>query len=219
MARYCVTVTSVTVSDFSCITFITFHLSKSSKNTLILNKGGTASTVLYGDYGPAKKEIAEATGVSNYNLAFMFGDKVVFHGVVNEEGTEMTSWGFSNSVEVNKLLSSEDVERIKADRDPLDEPRLRNSFLGDIISDLIIVSTSVSCPHIKPQPGKQGKIFWLSGPPGAGKSTTCQLMARKHDFVYYEADATMQFINPFVDLDADNPTVAAFAGKSLKVRK
>ena len=42
-------------------------------------------------------------------------------------------------------------------------------------------------------------------------------MARKHDFVYYEADATMQFINPFVDLNADNPTVAAFGGKSLKV--
>ena len=74
-----------------------------------------------------------------------------------------------------------------------------------------------SCPHIKPMPGKKGKIFWLSGPPGAGKSTTCQLMARKHDFVYYEADATMQFINPFVDLNVENPTVAAFAGKSLKV--
>ena len=42
-------------------------------------------------------------------------------------------------------------------------------------------------------------------------------MARKHDFVYYEADATMQFINPFVDLNVENPTVAAFAGKSLKV--
>ena len=75
-----------------------------------------------------------------------------------------------------------------------------------------------SCPHIKPMPGKKGKIFWLSGPPGAGKSTTCQLMARKHDFVYYEADATMQFINPFVDLNVENPTVAAFAGKSLKVK-
>ena len=42
-------------------------------------------------------------------------------------------------------------------------------------------------------------------------------MARKHDYIYYEADATMQFINPFVDLNVDNPTVAAFSGKSLKV--
>ena len=67
----------------------------------------------------------EATGASNYNLAFSFGDKIMFHGVVNEEGTEMTTWGFSNSVEIMKVLSSEDVERIKKDRDPLDEPRLR----------------------------------------------------------------------------------------------
>ena len=79
---------------------------------------------MYGDYGPAKKEIADATGASNYNLAFAFGDKVMFHGVVNEEGTEITTWGFSNSVEIMKLLSSEEVERIREDRDPLDEPRL-----------------------------------------------------------------------------------------------
>ena len=94
-------------------------------NSPIPYAGGTASTILYGDYGPAKKEIAEATGASNYNLAFAFGDKVMFHGVVNEEGTEMTTWGFSNSVEVMKLLSSEEVERIREDRDPLDEPRLK----------------------------------------------------------------------------------------------
>ena len=91
------------------------------------DEGGTASTILYGDYGPAKKEIVEATGASNYNLAFSFGDKIMFHGVVNEEGTEMTTWGFSNSVEIMKVLSSEDVERIKKDRDPLDEPRLKDT--------------------------------------------------------------------------------------------
>ena len=92
-------------------------------------------------------------------------------------------------------------------------------FSVDIFSILNYPLPPASCPHIKPQPEKQGKIFWLSGPPGSGKSTTCQLMARKHDFVYYEADATMQFINPFVDLNVDNPTVAAFGGKSLKVRR
>ena len=78
---------------------------------------------------------------------------------------------------------------------------------------------SFSCPHITPQPEKPGRIFWLSGPPGAGKSTTCQLMARERgNFVYYEADATFQFINPFVDVHADNPSLAGFEGKALKVR-
>ena len=83
---------------------------------------------MYGDFGPAKREIVEATGASNYNIAFAFGDKIIMHGVVNEEGTEMTTWGFSNSVETLKLLSFEDVERIREDRDPLDEPRLKKPF-------------------------------------------------------------------------------------------
>ena len=74
-----------------------------------------------------------------------------------------------------------------------------------------------SCPHITPQPEKKGKIYWISGPPGAGKSTTCQLLGREKGFVYYEADAMLSFINPFIPLDADNPTMAQKAQKSLKV--
>ena len=75
-----------------------------------------------------------------------------------------------------------------------------------------------SCPHITPKPGAPGKIYWCSGPPGAGKSTTCQLLARKNGYVYYEADATMQLINPFVPNDAENPSMAQIHQKSLKVR-
>ena len=73
------------------------------------------------------------------------------------------------------------------------------------------------CPHITPTPGKQGKVYWLSGPPGAGKSTTCQLMAREKGFIYYEADCVMQMVNPFTDINADNPSVASFMAKPLKV--
>ena len=68
-----------------------------------------------------------------------------------------------------------------------------------------------------PQPEKQGKIFWLSGPPGAGKSTTCQLMARENGYVYYEADATTSFVNPFIDLEAENPSMATMQQKPVKV--
>ena len=74
-----------------------------------------------------------------------------------------------------------------------------------------------SCPHITPKPEKKGKIYWISGPPGAGKSTTCQLMGRKHGFVYYEADAMMSFVNPFVPLDVENPSYAQRFQKPLKV--
>ena len=52
---------------------------------------------------------------------------------------------------------------------------------------------------------------------GAGKSTTCQLMGRNKGYIYYEADSILQLVNPFVDVYADNPTMATLAGKPLRV--
>ena len=69
-----------------------------------------------------------------------------------------------------------------------------------------------------PKPEKQGKVFWISGPPGAGKSTTCQLMARENGYVYYEADATTSFVNPFVNLDVQEPSMATMQQRPVKVR-
>ena len=58
----------------------------------------------------------------------------------------------------------------------------------------------------------------MSGPPGAGKSTTAQLMGKKAGYVYYEADCSM-VLNPFVPTNVDNPTLAAFKQKPIKVRR
>ena len=49
------------------------------------------------------------------------------------------------------------------------------------------------------QPDVPGKILWLSGAPGMGKSTSAQMLGRDHGYVYYEADC--------------------FAKKVLKVKK
>ena len=57
----------------------------------------------------------------------------------------------------------------------------------------------------------------LSGPPGAGKSTTAQRLARDNGFVYYEADAFFMFCNPFNPIDHDNPSMATLEQKPLKV--
>ena len=59
--------------------------------------------------------------------------------------------------------------------------------------------------------------FILSGPPGAGKSTTCQLMAKEAGYVYYEADCTTNNLNPFIGTDVENPTIASLKQKPLKV--
>ena len=57
----------------------------------------------------------------------------------------------------------------------------------------------------------------ISGPPGAGKSTSAQLMGRNHGHVYFEADCLMSFANPFIDLNVENPSMAQRALTPLKV--
>ena len=54
----------------------------------------------------------------------------------------------------------------------------------------------------------QGRLLWITGPPGAGKSTSAQLLGRHHDFVYYDADCFLGLRNPFIPRDVGNPTMA-----------
>ena len=42
-------------------------------------------------------------------------------------------------------------------------------------------------------------------------------MAREKGYIYYEADCTGSLINPFTDIYADNPSMASFSSKPLKV--
>ena len=71
--------------------------------------------------------------------------------------------------------------------------------------------------HYKIQPENQRKLVWLSGPPGVGKSTTAQLLSKHAGFVYYEADCTGSFLNPFIPPNEENPTAASFKQKPMKV--
>lgn len=79
-------------------------------------------TMEYGDFGEAKKEVAEATGVKTYNLKLkstMFALKAV----VNDEGTELTLWGFANKMEVWEWITPEMVKKMSEDRDDAEAPR------------------------------------------------------------------------------------------------
>ena len=57
--------------------------------------------------------------------------------------------------------------------------------------------------------------MWLTGSPGMGKSTSAQLLARSHGYVYYEADCIGSLRNPYVPLEVADPSVAQMHQKAL----
>ena len=77
----------------------------------------------FGDFGPARKEVAEAAGADNYNLERTIARVIKTYGVINEAGTEVTSWGFTNELEVMRWLSPEDLKKLRDRRDDFNAPR------------------------------------------------------------------------------------------------
>ena len=76
---------------------------------------------------------------------------------------------------------------------------------------------SIIPPGFTPQPENQGKILFLSGPPGAGKSTTAQFLAKEKGYAYYEADCYPSCVDPFIPLDVPEPSIAQMNQKPIKV--
>ena len=81
----------------------------------------------------------------------------------------------------------------KSRRDSLDEP---------------------ACPY-KIQPWNQGKLLWIAGTPGSGKSSVAQEIAKRKGYVYYEGDCFHQTKNPYIPLNAPNPSVDVIHQKFL----
>ena len=152
-------------------------------------------TFSHGAFGEADKEVAEATGQKNSNIEIKystFGMDLVEHGVLSEDGkkfTIKTMMGIWNL----EWITAEEAERIANDGDPIDAP----------------------VSHYKLEPERQGKLLWITGPPGLGKSTTAQILSRDHGYVYYEGDCFFIVKNPYIHPDIENPTFAAMDQKKL----
>merc|ERR1719154_31806 len=97
-------------------------------------------------------------------------------------------------VGVLEWMTDEETVAFEAAKDPIDAP---------------------SHPY-KEQPDNLGKFLWLTGAPGLGKSTTAQLLARKKGYVYYEGDCFFFFKNPYIPVDAQEPSKAQVFQKPLR---
>jgi len=151
----------------------------------------------FGEYGPARQDIIEASGghTENYNFQWSaYGGIKNGYGIISEDGESICICGMFGEVEFLRLLNETDLKELSENRDTFETP----------------------LHHYKIQPENQRKLVWLSGPPGVGKSTTAQLLSKNAGFVYYEADCTMSFLNPFISPKKKNPTEASFKQKPLK---
>ena len=162
-----------------------------------LEAKGMTGTWTFGKFKETLKEIEEKTGSKTYDLEIVAMDgKFKAYGVIAEDGKSVTVCGMMGEVTELIWMSPEKQKEI------LD---------GRISKDSLIP------PKATVQPDNQGKVLWLSGPPGAGKSTTAQYLAREKGWVYYEADCYFSSLDPFVPLDVPEPTMAHMKQQPIKV--
>jgi len=102
----------------------------------------------------------------------------------------------SGEMDTLQCLSEEELKSLLQNRESLEE---RSHFY-----------------KIQPEEN-QGKLIFLSGTPGSGKSSVALRLAQKEGFVYYEGDCFGNFTNPYIPLHVDEPSMAAVKQKPVKV--
>ena len=149
----------------------------------------------YGEFEETRPEIEEATGKKNYNVEItMFDSMWKTKGVVSDDGRKITVWNLSNEIDFFERINEKEYLDLKNYGEPENAPT----------------------HHYKVQPDFQGRLIWISGAPGLGKSTTSHLLGQKADYVNYEGDAFFAHLNPYLPPDAKEPTLAT--GKQIPLK-
>ena len=149
----------------------------------------------YGNFGEADPKIVEKTGERCYNLEVRHhfaGKEMVDYGVLMDDGTTMVNKGWGG-IYTLVWITDEEAEQMAKDGDPIDAPP--NQY--------------------KVEPERQGRLIWITGPPGLGKSTSAQLLSREHGYVYYESDCFFGLKNPYIPPDVENPSLAQVKQRKL----
>ena len=166
----------------------------SGKPTNLKDNPSLNGTIKFGDFGEIHPDVAKASGKNQANTEIIaFGGKFKAPCVLNDEGTKLTYYGPQAAVDAIEWKSEEEIAKYRECGDPVE-----------------------ACPHpYKIQPENQGKLLWLSGAPGLGKSTSGLLISKKAGYVYFEADCFLNHLNPYVPTDVAEPTLAQMSQNFL----
>ena len=154
-------------------------------------------TFVHGDYGEADPDVVSVSGESRYTVQMkieMGGNERITAMVLTDEGKAFYFKSVIKTITIGCLRWVTEEEALAAanDGDPIEAP-----------------------PSIyKLEPERQGKLLWITGAPGLGKSTTGQMLSRNHGFVFYEGDCFWSLRNPYIP-----PNVPEASLATLKQRK
>ena len=142
----------------------------------------TKGIISYGNFGEAHPDVVSATGKEIYNVEMkLLNNFWKVNGILSDDSKRITFYGSASSVDCYEWMSEEEVTRYIELGDPVDAPP----------------------NHYKIEPENQGRLLWITGAPGLGKSTAADMLSKKYNYVYYEADAFLWHLNPYIPPDVD----------------
>ena len=155
-------------------------------------------TFVPGDFGEADPEVAEVSGGLRYNVQEKIevgGKERITPMVLTDEGKVFFFKSPAKTIPIGSLrwVTEEEAQEAANDGDPIEAPP----------------------SNYKLEPERQGKLLWITGAPGLGKSTTGQLLSRDHGFVFYEGDCFWSLRNPYIPPNVPEASLAQVQQRKL----
>ena len=153
-------------------------------------------TIKHGSFGKTSEDVTKITGKTNYDVEMTSFFGANRYAVITDNGSKLVMSSIvGDGIDELSWITNEELRKLIENGDS---------------------AHAIPCPY-KIQPQNTGKLVWISGPPGAGKSTSAQLLGRNAGYVYYEADCVLNHGNPYIPVDVENPSLSQRFQKHIKV--